>query len=133
MKNKIIYIASSIIGLAVLCFAFWYLTNGYESKAEGSFSVSLVDLSGEVVLEKEIEFYPEDKLIDLLSENFSNVLVDDYGFLQSIDNFQTTYTDQSMIYISIIVDGKYSEVGINLIEFSDGTKIEFKLDEYIYE
>lgn len=133
MKTKIIYIVSSIIGVAVLCLAFWYLTKGYESKAEGSFTVSLVDLSGEVVLEKEIEFYPEDKLIDLLQENFSNVLVDEFGFLQSIDQFETSYTDRSMIYISIIVDEKYSEVGINLIEFRDGTKIEFKLDEYIYE
>jgi hypothetical protein len=117
MKSKILYIVSTIIGVAVLCLAFWYLTKGYESKAEGSFTVSLVNLSGEVVLEKEIEFYPEDKLIDLLQENFSNVLVDEYGApLKMYHGTKNTFDEFSKDYIGST--GAYEGYGFNFTPFS---------------
>ena len=69
-------------------------------------------------------------LVDLVSNNFSNVTFDN-GMIMSIEDYVTP-ADWST-FLSIYVDGEMSMVGLNDIVFKDGTKISFIITEYNYE
>lgn len=127
-KKLILSIILSVVALAILTICILFLTNAFESKSDGSITVELVELDGSKKATKEIEFSKGDTLIELLDENFDNVVVEN-GMLQSIDTFANALDWSS--YISILVDGEYSMVGVLEIEFTDGTIITFKMEEYI--
>ena len=129
MKNfkKIVL---TIAALVVLVLGGSLLSKNFTSTSDGSITVELVELDGNVKSTKEIEFNEGDELLTLLEENYENVVVEN-GMLMSIDTF-TTASDWST-FISIDVNGEMSMVGLLEITYEDGTVISFKMTEFIYE
>lgn len=126
MKKKII---ATVVVLLILFAALFAINNPFGSKADGSIEVEVVNLEGKTVEDKTIEFNKGDKLGTLLKENFDNVKIKD-GFLSSIDELSTP--DDYSTFICIYVDDKMSEVGLNDIEYKDGTNISFVDTENTY-
>lgn len=122
-------IVMTILALAILGIGIFLVSNSFTSSIDGKINVTLVDIEGSTIKEKEIPFNKGDKLVTLLEENFDHVVVDN-GMLLSIDSF-TTPADFSE-FIAIYVDNKMSEVGILDIEFVDGTNISFIMTELNY-
>lgn len=132
MKNKFIYIITSFFALAMLFICFYFLNNGIETKTDGEITVRFIDENSEVIFSDELGFIQGDTLIELLEENFDNIDFSD-GYLKSIGELKEYSTSTSLWYISILVNGEYSEVGINLIELEDGMVISFEMAEYRWQ
>ena len=132
LKNKknILTIVLVLVAAIVLALAIYYIQKSYSSKTDGTIQVTLVDLDGSIVSDKKIAFKKGDMLQELIADNYENVVFND-GMIMSIESFQTPL-DWS-VFICIYVDGKMSEKGLNDIVFENGTHIEFKLTEFIYE
>ena len=126
-SNKIVI---SIIALVVIVGAIFIIKNPFASSVDGTIEVEIVDIDGQQINDKKIGYNTGDKLVDLLEKNFDNVDVQD-GFLYSIDTL-TTPEDWST-WICIYVDDTMSEVGIEEIQFEDGTKISFVDTEMSYD
>ena len=122
-------IVITILALVILGIGIFLVSNSFTSSSDGKINVTLVDMKGSIIKEKEIPFNKGDKLVTLLEENFDHVVVDN-GMLLSIDTF-TTPADFSE-FIAIYVDDQMSEVGILDIEFIDGTNISFIMTELNY-
>lgn len=133
MNKKVIYILSSIFGLVALLLAVLLINKNFISKDIGNITVSLIDENGIVLDIKEISYKENDKLVDLLDENFENFSLGDDGFLDSIGTLEGYSTSTSLFYISIVVDGEYSNYGLRQLEFRNGMEISFVLEEYKYE
>lgn len=129
MKNfkKIVL---TIAALVVLVLGGMIFSKTFSSTSDGSITVELVELDGNLKSSKEIEFETGDKLLTLIEENYENVVVQN-GMIMSIDTF-TTASDWST-FISIDVNGEASMVGLNEIKYEDGMTISFKMTEFIYE
>lgn len=128
-KNLILTIILSLVAVIILIGAIIILNNSYKPEVDGQIQVELIDLNGNVVLEKTIEFQEGNTLKYLIEENFSNVVIED-GMLMSIESFETA-SDWST-FIMIYVDNEESMVGLLDIEFTNGTLISFKMTEFVY-
>ena len=122
-------IVVTIIAVVILGIGIFLASNSFSSKYDGEITVTIVDIKGTTVSEKEIPFNKGDELVPLLEKNYDNVVVDN-GMLLSIDTL-TTPEDWSE-FICIYVDGNMSEVGILEIPFSDETEISFVMSELSY-
>ena len=127
-KKNLITTIISVVAIAIIVAVYIILAKPFAPNSDGSIQVVLVDLDGTIVSEKEIEFNKGDSLLDLISENYENVVEED-GMILSIDSF-TTPSDWST-FISIYVNDEMSMVGIKDIEFTDGTKISFVNTKFI--
>ena len=132
MKKILLYTLSTILSLVVLFIGIYILNNGIKSDSSGTITVTLVNEEDKVVSSKEIEFFEEDALLVLLEENFDNVDFSD-GYLKQIGELKEYSNETSLWYISILVNGTYSEVGLSLIEVEDGMVISFEMEEYKWE
>ncbi len=132
MAKKIIYVIVSVFALGVLLFGVYILNNGISSKSDGEIKIVLVDIENKTVLEKEIEFQNGDSLPILLEENFDNFDFSD-GYVKSIGQLSEYSNDKGLYYISLLVDGNYSEKGVSMIELTDGLEITFKMEEYLWQ
>jgi hypothetical protein len=128
-KNLILTIILSLVAVIILIGAIIILNDSYKPEVDGQIQVELIDLNGNVVLEKTIEFQEGNTLKYLIEQNFSNVVIED-GMLMSIESFKTA-SDWST-FIMIYVDNEESMFGLLDIEFTNGTLISFKMTEYIY-
>lgn len=129
-KKKIIQIIVSIVGVAVLALCIVWLTKSFVSTSDGEIEVAYINAENEVVKEVKIEFDEGDLLLDLLKENFDNVVFEN-GMLMAIEDFVTP-SDWSF-WIAIYVDGEMSNVGLTDIVFTDGTEIDFVITEFVME
>ena len=132
MEKKSIFskkIVATIIAIAILVGGGLALKNVFVPNHDGEIKVSIVDIKGTTINEKNITFDKGDALVDLLKDNFDNVVVDN-GMLMSIDTL-TTPEDWSQ-FISIYVDDEMSQVGLLEIQYQDGTKISFIMTENTY-
>ena len=132
MNNKIVKIVLALVAVAALAVGIIALTGGFGAKADGHITVSVKDLDGKVLAEKKIGYKTGDKLLDLVQSNFKNVTTKDSGygpFIMTIESL-TTPEDFSK-YISILINGEYSDKGISQMEFKDGDRIDFVEDQYI--
>ena len=129
-KKKIIQIIVSIVGVAVLALCIVWLTKSFVSTSDGEIEVAYINEENEVVKEVKIEFDEGDLLLDLLKENFDNVVFEN-GMLMAIEDFVTP-SDWSF-WIAIYVDGEMSNVGLTDIVFTDGTEIDFVITEFVME
>ncbi len=127
-KKLILPIALSIIGVAILTICVLLLKDTFVSKSDGTIQIVLVDIEGNTVSDKKIDFNEGDKLVDLLNHNYKNVVITD-SMIMSIEDF-TTASDWSE-FILIYVDDEMSMVGVLDIEFTDGTKISFVMTKYV--
>ena len=120
----------TIIAVVVLVAGIFALSKSFSSKKDGTIEVEIVNLEGKTINDKSIDYQTGDTLVSLLESNFDNVKVED-GMLYTIDEL-TTPEDWST-YICIYVDDQMSQVGIEEIQFKDGTKISFVDTELNYE
>ena len=132
MSKKLNIILSVVIGLvacAGIILGSILINNSRLANTKGSVTIELVDLDEKIVSSNKIRFKEEDSLVSIVSNNYENVTIEN-GMLLSIEDF-TTDTVNWRYYISILVNGDYSNFGINDIELVDGMIITFKLVEYI--
>ncbi len=128
-KNLILTIALSIVAVGALVFGGIMIGKHYSSKSDGQIEIKLIELDGNVKSDKQIDFKTGDTLVYLVKSNYENVVIEN-GMLMSIDTF-TTAPDWST-FISIYVNNEMSMVGINDIQFVNGTLISFVMTEFIY-
>ena len=129
-KKRIIQIIVSVVGVAILALCIVLLSRTFAPKSDGEIEVAYINVENEVVKEVKIEFDEGDLLIDLLKENFDNVVFEN-GMLMAIEDFVTP-SDWSL-WIAIYVDGQMSNVGLKDIVFTDGTEIDLKITEFVME
>ena len=129
-KGNLFKIIGTVIGVALLVVVVFFLVDSFSAKGDGVITVRVEELDGTVLSEKEIEFYEGDTLIQLIEENFNNVVFDN-GMIMEIETYKTP-SDWST-FLSVYVDDKMSEVGLKDIVYVDGTKITLKVTEFIYE
>ena len=127
-KKLIIKIVLSVVCVAVIMFIAIAARNAFVSKADGEIQVVYVDVEGNTISEKQIEFKEGDTLIKLLQDNFKNVTLND-GMIMTFEDFVTP--DDWSQFITIYVNDEMSMVGILDIKFEDGTKISLVITEYV--
>ncbi|MBR0137720.1 MAG: hypothetical protein IJM15_04860 [Erysipelotrichaceae bacterium] len=129
-ENKtLVKIIATVIALAVIVFAGIKLKDSYLINSDGKIEVLIVNLENVEIKHKTIRFREGDTLVKLLEDNFDNVLMKD-GMLMNIETLETPADWSS--FICIYVDDKMSEVGIEQIKFTDGTKISLVMTELVY-
>lgn len=127
-KKLIISIVVSVAACAVLALCIILGSKVFTPNYDGEITVEVVDKDGILVKEKVIKFNEGDTLINLVKENFENVVISGEGESPMIDSIETIKNEADWsYYICIYVDDVESAVGIASIEFIDGTKISFKL------
>ena len=123
MNNKLFKkVLLTIIAILVVVGCIFAVKSAFNAKDIGTITVSVVDIDGNELAKKEIQFKEGDEITKLLEDNFDNVVIED-GFLYSIDKL-TTPEDWST-FICLYVDGEMSEVGLLEVQFKDGTSISF--------
>ena len=130
-KKLILTIVSAILAVAVLVACFIIASSVIKAQGDGTISVEVVALDGNIMREKDIVFYKGDTLQKLIEENFEGVVFEDTGygpFLKEIEGYVTPADWSS--YISIYVDDTYSEEGIGDIVFVDGTVISLRISTF---
>ena len=127
--NIILTIIISLIACIGIVFTIIFINNPDFAKTKGTVTIELVDLDDNLVLSKDINFKEKDTLVSIVSDEFDNVLIEN-GMVITIEEF-TTDTLNWSVYISILVNGEYSMVGINDIELVDELIVTFKMEEYI--
>lgn len=131
-KKKIILTAVlSLIACFVIVLSIILINNQTKAKYDGTIIVDVIDLDGKEMKKKSIGFKEGETLVQLIEANFENVVFEDTGygpFLKEIEGYKTP--DDWSSYISVYVDNEYSQVGIGLIEFEDGTYISFRIETY---
>ena len=128
--NLILTIAISVVAAIGLFFVIYFITSGTKADSEGTVVIELIDIDESIIKTKEIEFYVEDTLSKVISDNFENVVFDK-GMLMNIENYVTP-TDDWSTFISVYVNGEMSMVGINDIKLEDGLKVSLIITENTY-
>lgn len=126
-KSLILKIVLSVVCFIVVIFLAFAAVNAFTSSDSGDILVEYVDAEDNVVKQKVIKFNKGDLLVELIKENFENVTLDN-GMIMTIEDFITP-NDWSY-FISIYVDDKMSNVGINQIQFKGGMKISLKITKF---
>ena len=127
--NIILTIIISLIACIGIVFTIIFINNPDFAKTKGTVTIELIDLDDKKVLSKDINFKEKDTLVSIVSDEFDNVLIEN-GMVITIEEL-TTDTINWSVYISILVNGEYSMVGINDIELVDELIVTFKMEEYI--
>lgn len=122
MKNKKVLWA--ILAVIVIAAAYIVIAKPFTPKGDGSITVKVTDLDQKLIKEKKIVFNTGDKLTDLVSKNFDNVLIKD-GMLMNIESLVTP-ADWAQ-FIAIWTNGKLAEVGIETLPYGDGDVLEFRM------
>lgn len=126
-KKLIIKIILSVAALGLVFLSVYLLKDSFKPDYDGVITIEVVDVNGDTIMEKEINFNEGELLVDLISDNFENVTYDN-GMIMSIENY-TTPADWST-FISIYVDDEMSMVGLADIKFENETKISFIITEF---
>lgn len=103
------------------------LSQSFTSVSDGTLKVELISLDDKIIKEKDISFKEGNLLLELIEDNFNNVSMSN-GMIMTIESLETT-SDYSQ-FISIYVNDQMSEVGLEDIQYTDGTKISFILTEF---
>lgn len=122
----ILYSILSLICLGLIALAIMFSNEFFKPEADGVITVEVVDVSGEIIKSKEIEFNNEDILRDLIKDNFSNFEIEEgqYGaYVKKIESISENNDEH--IYIALYVNNEYGD-GLDKIIFEDGTIISFR-------
>lgn len=98
------------------------------ANSSGKIKVELVGLEGEVIEEETIKFKEGDTLIELISDEFENVVITD-GMLMEIEDYKTPSNWET--FISIYVNDKMSMVGISDIKLEDDMVVSLRITKFI--
>jgi len=126
MKKLIIKIIISLILIGISIGTFIIVNNiNNKRENEANINISLYDINDELISSKDIVAKKDDKLLDVLNNNYKIRTSESiYGAI--IYDINEIKTDFKNTYIAIYVDDKYSNVGISGIKIYDGMKISFK-------
>lgn len=127
---KKLKIVLSVVALSLLVLCFGIMSSSFNADAKGTIEVEVVDLDQTIIKTKDVSFKEGDKLVGLIEDNFDNVVMDN-GMIMSIESLETP--EDFSKFICIYVDDKMSEVGIEEIEYTDGTKISLIMTEFNYD
>ena len=127
-KTLIIRIVLSVVCVAAVGLIIILGGNAFSSKADGEIQFVYVDVEGKTVIDEKLEFNEGQTLVEILQENFDNVVVEN-GMIMTFEDYVTPADWSS--YICIYVNDEMSMVGIMDIEFEDDTKISFVITEYV--
>ena len=129
-KKLIIKIVLSVVCLFVLMFVAFLLKDAFTPKYDGEIQFIFVDYEGNIIIEEKLEYKKEQTLVEIFQENYENVIVEN-GMVMSFEDYNTPADGSN--FILIYVNDEMSMVGINDIEFENGTKISFVItDEFPY-
>lgn len=123
MNKKIILKVLSFVFMIMLVLSLSACSDSYDGKIE----VEIVSLDGYVTYEKSIKYNDGDKLVDLVSDNFDNVVIED-GMIMAIEDYETP--EDWSTFLSIYINDEMSMVGITEIEISNGMKVSFIITEF---
>ena len=124
MRKLIIKIIVSIILIGIAIGTF-FIVNNLSNKDSGTINIKLYDINDNMISDNDINYKKEDKLIDILENNYTiSTTNSTYGIvLLDIDDIKT---DFKTTYIAIYIDDKYSNYGVSGIKLYNGMKISFK-------
>jgi hypothetical protein len=114
----------------LLSLIFIFLLVGCSSQTEGSgeIKVELVALDGSLIKEESIKFDSDDTLVELITDEFNNVVIEN-GMLMEIEDYKTPSNWET--FISIYVDGKMSMVGISDIKLEDNMVVSLRITKFV--
>ena len=122
MKNKKVLWA--ILAVIVIAAAWIIIAKPFTPKGDGSITVKVTDLDQKLIKEKKIVFNTGDKLVDLLKNNFDNVLFDN-GMIMNIESLVTP-ADWAQ-YITIWINGEFAMEGLETLPYKDGDVLELRM------
>ena len=111
-----------LIGIAIGTF---FIVNNISNNESGTLNIKIYDINDNMLSNKDIDFKKEDKLIDILNNNYNiRTTNSTYGIvLLDIDDVKTDFKTN---YIAIYIDDKYSNYGVSSIKLYNGMRISFK-------
>ena len=131
-KKKLIFsIVVSLVLATLLAVLVYLATKPYEVEYDGMITVEVVNVDGSVVKSKEIGFKEGDKLRDLIASNFDNFVIEEseYGaYVTAIESI--SQNDNEFVYVALFFDNDYSILGLDSLEFKDGSTISFKAEKW---
>lgn len=133
MKKKILTLCLALVAFIGITLGLYFVLREKKVDSDGYVTIEVVDVDETVVKSKKIAFKEGDTLIQIVKENFDNVLIteDSSPMIMNIETLVTP-SDWSK-FISIYVNDEMSMVGISQITFEDGDKISFIFTEFFYE
>ena len=103
----------------------------YEVDYDGSITVEVVDLDGNIVKSKTIDFHDGDILRDLVALNFDNFVMEEsqYGaYVIAIESIKQD--NDSCVYIALYINKEYATSGLDTLKYNDGDTITFKAESW---
>lgn len=123
MNKKIIYISSTILAVIAIV-AMFVIMNLNQTKVAGKIHLYVTITEEEVVvIDKEVEFYEEENLIDVLNRHLEieEGTGSQSGMIIGINGSQTL--DTSKYYYRIIVNCDWAQTGAWKLSLNDGDSI----------
>ena len=130
MKKTILKIILTVVAVGVLIGAIILVRQATIAKSEGTVVVEYVNVDGQVIKTKEIDYYEGDTLVKLVQENFDNVVIEG-TMIMAIEDY-TTPSDWST-FIGIKVNGEESMVGITDIPLENNMTVSLVITVFVYE
>ena len=127
--NIILTSVISVLCLAALIIVLVIKNTDQKAKVDGTIIVELLDIDNSIIKSKEVGYYVDDTLTQLIIDNFDNVVFDK-GMLMEIEDYKTP-ADYST-FLCVYVNGEMSMVGISDIEIANGMKISLIITENTY-
>ena len=131
MKKSIFKVVSLFILLVISLLTLTSCVTPYEVEYDGSITVEVIDVDGNLIKSKNIQFVKGDILRDLVSKNFDNFVMEEsmYGaYVLSIESI--SQDDNSHIYVALYINGQYATSGLDTLEYNDGDTISFKAESW---
>lgn len=127
MKNKKALWA--VLAVALIAAVYVLVFRPFTPAGDGTITVKVTDTEQKVIREQELAYKTGDKLIDLVKDNFDNVLFDN-GMLMRIESLDTPADGSE--YIAILKNGEMADSGLETLQYEDGDVIEFRMTVYEY-
>lgn len=131
MKKSIFKVVSLFILLVISLLTLTSCVTPYEVEYDGSITVEVIDVDGNLIKSKNIQFVKGDILRDLVSKNFDNFVMEEstYGaYVLSIESI--SQDDDLHVYVALYINGQYATSGLDTLEYNDGDTISFKAESW---
>lgn len=128
-KTKLLTVVLSSVAFVLLIGFFVWTRLPKAANAQGEVILQYVSLTNEIIEEHTVEFFEGDVLIDLVTETFDNVTVED-GMILTFEDYVTP--SDWATFLGIKVNGEDSAVGILDIVLTDGMVVSFVVTEMIW-
>ena len=132
MKKKSIFkIVSLLLVLVVSLLTLTSCVTPYEVEYDGSVTIEVVDLDGNIVKSKIIDFHEGDILRDLVAANFDNFVMEEsqYGaYVLEIESIKQD--DIAHVYVALYINGEYATSGLDTLKYNDGDIISFRAESW---